>query len=163
MRLTRFSDIGLRVLLYLAPAGERQVTVTEIAQQFDIPVNHLTKVISHLVRNGWVETTRGRNGGLRLCADASTLTIGTVLRELEGSAELADCEGLDCSLRQHCKLRYALKKGLLAFYGVMDAYTLFDVSVGKTGEQIVHMHRSFLGQSLHADSLQNFSVEPVHN
>ncbi len=148
MRLTRFSDIGLRVLMYLSRAGERStpVTVAEIAAQFDIPVNHLVKVVGHLARSGWIQATRGRNGGVRLCADAKVLTIGTVLRELEGDAELADCDGQPCSLRQDCQLRYALKLGLRAFYGAMDAYTLHDVSAGSTGEQIVRMHRSFLGQ-----------------
>jgi Rrf2 family nitric oxide-sensitive transcriptional repressor len=149
MRLTRFSDIGLRVLIYLSRSGERRtpVTIAEIATQFDIPVNHLVKVVGHLARTGWIQATRGRNGGLRLCVEASVLKIGTVLRELEGDAELTDCDGQGCRLRQDCRLRDALKVGLLAFYDAMNAYTLLDITKGATGEQIVRMHRNFLNPS----------------
>ena len=72
MRLTRFSDIGLRVLVYLERADEQSiartqpVTVAEIAKQFDIPQNHLVKVVAEMAKIGWIKSTRGRNGGLRL-------------------------------------------------------------------------------------------------
>jgi Rrf2 family nitric oxide-sensitive transcriptional repressor len=146
MRLTRFSDIGLRVLIYLDRAGADRppVTVAEIGAQFDLPVNHLVKVVGHLARAGWVLAIRGRNGGLRLAADAHVLRIGTVLRELEGVAELVDCEGTKCRLAGDCKLREALAAGMRAFYEELDSYTLADVTRSSTGEQIVHMHRSFL-------------------
>ena len=112
MRLTRFSDIGLRVLIYLERAGERPhpVTVAEIGKQFDIPLNHLVKVVGQLAKLGWVQATRGRNGGLRLAADPVTLTIGQVLRKLEGEEdELVDCEGTDCALKMDCQLRGMLR------------------------------------------------------
>ncbi len=148
MRLTRFSDIGLRVLIYLARAGEQRspVTVAEIGTQFDIPVNHLVKVVGHLARAGWVKATRGRNGGLRLAADAATLKIGAVLRELEGDAELVDCVGTGCRLSEDCHLRGALQIGLRAFYDALDQYTLAQLTQGSTGEHIVRMHQRFLGQ-----------------
>jgi Rrf2 family transcriptional regulator, nitric oxide-sensitive transcriptional repressor len=146
MRITRFSDIGLRVLIYLSGADKSRApaTVAEIAGQFDIPVNHLTKVTGQLARTGWIQALRGRHGGLLLRADPSTLTIGAVLRELEGSDELVDCEGLQCRLSQDCLLRDALAAGLRAFYAAMDGYTLADVTRGKVGEQIIVMHRNFL-------------------
>ncbi len=152
MRLTRFSDIGLRVLIYLAKAGERAspATVAEIGAQFDIPVNHLVKVVGQLARAGWVSATRGRNGGLRLAADPATLTIGVVLRELEGDSELVDCEGSGCRLSMDCHLRGALKAGMRAFYQAMDGYTLAQITQGSTGEQIVRMHRNFLQQGASA-------------
>ncbi|QNA87542.1 Rrf2 family transcriptional regulator [Massilia sp. Dwa41.01b] len=145
MRLTRFSDIGLRVLIYLERAGERPhpVTVAEIAKQFDIPLNHLVKVVGHLARAGWVQATRGRNGGLRMAADPSTLTVGQVLRELEGDDELVDCEAAKCGLSLDCQLRGILKAGMRAFYQEMDRHTLAHVTAGATGEQIVRMHRMF--------------------
>jgi Rrf2 family nitric oxide-sensitive transcriptional repressor len=149
MRITRFSDIGLRVLIYLkcASAARAPVTMAEIATQFDIPVNHLVKVVGQLSRTGWVLATRGRNGGLRLSADPAALRIGVVLRELEGETELVDCEGSRCSLSMDCRLRDALKAGLRAFYGAMDSYTLSDVTEGGTGEQVVRMHRMFRQES----------------
>lgn len=149
MRLTQFSDIGLRVLIYLARAGERSkpVTVAEIAAQFDIPANHLVKVVGHLVRAGWVDATRGRNGGVRLGVAAADLKIGAVLRELEGDAELVGCDSRGCNLKRACDLRDALKIGLRAFYDAMDGYTLADITDGRTGNQVVRMHRSFLKQA----------------
>ena len=146
MRLTRFSDFGLRVLIYLARAGATRspVTVAEIGAQFEIPVNHLVKVVGHLARAGLVTATRGRNGGLRLAADPATLKIGAVLRELEGDAELVDCVGTACRLSDDCQLRGALMVGMRAFYDALDCYTLAQITQGGTGEQIVRMHRAFL-------------------
>lgn len=145
MRLTRFSDIGLRVLIYLERVGERvhPVTVAEIAAQFTIPQNHLVKVAGHLARAGWVHALRGRNGGLRLAADPQQLTVGQVLRELEGDHELVDCEALRCALHFDCQMRRALKAGMRAFYQEMDRYTLASITAGSTGEQIVEMHKMF--------------------
>jgi Rrf2 family nitric oxide-sensitive transcriptional repressor len=146
MRLTRFSDIGLRVLIYLERAGERPnpVTVAEIGKQFDIPLNHLVKVVGQLAKLGWVQATRGRNGGLRLAADPALLTIGQVLRKLEGEDdELVDCEGTDCALKLDCQLRGMLRAGMRAFYEAMDRYTLAHATAGTTGEQVMRMHRMF--------------------
>jgi Rrf2 family transcriptional regulator, nitric oxide-sensitive transcriptional repressor len=148
MRVTRFSDIGLRVLIYLSRTGPDRAcpTVAEISTQFSIPLNHLVKVVGHLARAGWIQATRGRNGGVRLCVDPATLKIGGVLRELEGDAELVDCENRDCLLSRDCRLRAALRVGLRAFYDAMDAYTLEDITRGATGQQIVRMHRDFLSR-----------------
>jgi Rrf2 family nitric oxide-sensitive transcriptional repressor len=146
MRLTRFSDIGLRVLIYLERAGERAqpVTVAEISSQFNIPLNHLVKVVGQLAKLGWIKATRGRNGGLRLLADPATLTIGQVLRKLEGEEdELVDCEGTDCALKLDCQLRGMLRAGMRAFYDAMDRYTLSQATSGATGEQVMRMHKMF--------------------
>ena len=149
MRLTRYSDIGLRVLIYLERAGDRTtpVTVGEIATQFDLPANHLVKVVGEMARVGWLVATRGRNGGLRLAANPRELTVGAVLRQLEGAEELIDCAGTDCRLALDCRLRAALADGLRAFYAAMDRYTLAQITQGGTGEQVVRMHRQFLAQA----------------
>lgn len=153
MRITRFSDIGLRVLIYLAGADKHRglVTVAEIARQFDIPANHLAKVVGQLARVGWIQASRGRHGGLLLLADPAALHLGTVLRELEGDAELVDCEGQQCRLRKDCLLRGAMAAGLRAFYEAMDRYVLADVSSGTVGEQIIVMHLNFLRSPAQAD------------
>jgi Rrf2 family nitric oxide-sensitive transcriptional repressor len=146
MRVTRFSDIGLRVLIYLAKADKHRApaTVAEISKQFDIPPNHLVKVVGQLARVGWIQALRGRKGGLLLEADPTALRLGTILRELEGDTELVDCEGQKCRLSKDCLLRGALAAGLRAFYDAMDRYTLADVSGGAVGEQIITMHREFV-------------------
>lgn len=150
MRVTQFSDIGLRVLIYLSKASNERApaTIAEIAGQFDIAVNHLVKVVGHMARVGWIQATRGRNGGIRLAVEPDTLHIGSVLRELEGDAELIDCNARQCSLSQDCRLRSALDEGLKAFYDALDRYTLSDMTAGGTGEKIVRMHRAFLQKSL---------------
>lgn len=155
MRLTRFCDIGLRVLIYLSRNGKAQavpVTVAEIAEQFDLPVNHLVKVVGELARARWVLAVRGRHGGLQLAADPATLTVGTVLRLLEGEDELVDCVGTGCQLALDCALRHALAEGMRAFYAVMDGYTLADLTRGNTGEQIVRMHQAFSVRRERADA-----------
>jgi len=146
MRITRFSDIGLRVLIYLSGVDEHRApaTVAEIAGQFDIPVNHLVKVVGQLARVGWIQSLRGRNGGLVLRADAKKLRVGQVLRELEGDAELIDCEGQQCRLSQDCRLRGVLATGLRAFYEAMDRYTLADLTGGAVGKQVIRMQKEFL-------------------
>ncbi len=155
MRLTRFSDIGLRVLIYLARNGKAQaalVTVAEIAEQFELPVNHLVKVVGELARAQWVLAVRGRHGGLRLVADPARLKVGQVLRLLEGDGVLIDCDGTGCQLAGDCGLRAALKAGMRAYYQVMDGYSLADITKGNTGEQIVRMHQAFLARREQADT-----------
>jgi Rrf2 family nitric oxide-sensitive transcriptional repressor len=102
------------------------------------------KVVGQLAKLGWVQATRGRNGGLRLAADPATLTIGQVLRKLEGEDdELVDCEGTDCALKLDCQLRGMLRTGMKAFYDAMDRFTLAHATAGNTGEQVMRMHRMF--------------------
>lgn len=145
MRLTRFSDIGLRVLMYLARESRSpSITVAEVATQFDIPHNHLVKVVGAMAKFGWIDAVRGRNGGIRLAAGPGEIRIGVVLRALEGDQEAVDCEGIGCRLAGDCALRDALRRGIEAFYKSMDDYTLADIVGGNTGEHIVAMHRIFL-------------------
>jgi Rrf2 family nitric oxide-sensitive transcriptional repressor len=146
MRLTRFSDIGLRVLIYLHEGHTRPnpVTVAEIATQFDLPLNHVVKVAGQLARLGWVQAVRGRNGGLRLALEPAAIGVGTVLRQLEGDTELIDCDGSGCQLAGACSLRSALAEGMRAFYAALDRYTLADLAGGSTGAQVLAMHRMFL-------------------
>jgi Rrf2 family nitric oxide-sensitive transcriptional repressor len=145
MKLTRFSDIGLRVLMYLArETRSPAVTVAEVAVQFNVPHNHLVKVVGALAKMGWIDAVRGRNGGIRLAMAADQLHIGSVLRMLEGDTEMVDCEGIGCRLSGECVLRDALKVGVEAFYDTMNKYTLADIVDGNTGEHIVNMHKVFL-------------------
>lgn len=145
MKLNRYSDIGLRVLMYLAKENRNPaVTVAEVSVQFDVPHNHLVKVVGALAKLGWIKAARGRNGGISLAIEPEKLGIGVALRTLEGDTGLIDCEGLGCRLSGDCILRDALRVGLEAFYDTMNKYTLADIVGGNTGEKIVHMHRVFL-------------------
>ena len=146
MRLTRFSDIGLRVLMYLArePREIPAVTIAEISSQFDIPRNHLVKVAGLLAKHGWIAATRGRTGGLRLAVEPASLKLGQVVRVLEGRKELIDCEQLRCQLSKDCGLRSALARAHDAFYVALDAYTLADIISGGAGNEISQMHQGYL-------------------
>jgi len=145
MQLTRFTDLGLRVLMYLARVErEDPVTNQEIADQFLVPHNHVIKVVHKLGKLGWVDTQRGRNGGLRLGVAPSALRIGRVLRELEGDTALVNCHEPPCVLRAGCLAKSALDAALDAFYAKLDEYTLADVTSQRTGAQLLTLHRKFV-------------------
>jgi Rrf2 family nitric oxide-sensitive transcriptional repressor len=153
MRITRFSDIGIRALIYLARADEHRalVTAAEISRQFDIPLNHMVKVVAQLARCGWIQGVRGRNGGLLLLADPTNLRLGSVLQQLEGDNELLNCEAQQCQLSKNYFLRWAMAAGLRAFYDAMNRYVLADLSGGVIGEQIIVMHQKYLESTVNID------------
>ncbi len=145
MHLTRFTDIGLRVLMYLTVEDrEEAVTVGEIAQQFALPRSHVVKVAHRLGQLGWVGTQRGRAGGLRLAVASDSLRIGDVLRTLEGPSGLVNCTEPLCGLHGRCRLKGALDKALRGFYEELNALTLADVSINRTGQAILQMHQGFI-------------------
>ncbi len=133
MRLTRFTDYSLRVLVYLACEPERRTTIAEIAQAFDVSENHLTKVVHFLARQGWVATVRGKGGGLTLGCDAGELVVGEVVRRAEDGPVPADCFDAGdggasrCTIARACRLRGALREATRAFHAVLDGYTLADL------------------------------------
>ena len=129
MRLTVFSDYALRVLLVLASRADALVTIAEVSQAFEISEAHLTKVAHVLGKTGWIETVRGRNGGMRLAAAPRTLKLGTVVRRLEADFALVECFGADnrCVLTDGCGLQQALEQAMAAFFAELDRYTLADL------------------------------------
>ena len=145
MQLTRFTDFGLRMLMYLSKHDRTTpITIAEIAGQFDVPHNHLIKVANRLGKLGLVKALRGRNGGLVLAVPADSIRLGDALRGLEGDTPLVNCDEPPCALGGNCLLSGALRSGLSAFYERMNEYTLADVSAGRTETAIIKMHRSYL-------------------
>ena len=130
MRLTTFSDYSLRVLMYLATAPDRRATIAEIATSFDISENHLTKVVHHLGKMGWLHNVRGKGGGLELARPSHEIRIGAVLRDCETQlpAECFDPQTNRCAIAGVCRLRHALVEASDTFYAVLDRYTLADVT-----------------------------------
>jgi len=144
MQLTRFADLGLRVLMYLTQERTQvPVTNAEIASQFQVPHNHVIKVVHKLGKLGWVETQRGRGGGLRLAVPAESLRLGEVLRALEPTHSLVDCETPPCVLRQRCAVKGALDQALAAFYASLNEHTLAELCRSRTANLLVTLHRKY--------------------
>lgn len=146
MHLTQFSDIGLRLLMYLAreTRGTPAVTIAEISTQFGIPRNHMTKVAGKLAKDGWIRATRGRVGGISLSRHPSEMQLGQIVQALEGEKALVECEKLNCRLSSSCGLRTVLGKAHTAFYAALDECTLEDIVSGTTGDTLLAMHSGFL-------------------
>ena len=129
MRLTVFTDYALRVLLVLASRTDALVTIADVAKAFEISDAHLTKVAHVLGKTGWVDTVRGRNGGMRLGVAPRTLKLGQVIQRLEADFALVECFGTDnhCVLTGGCGLQQALALAMRAFLAELDRYTLADL------------------------------------
>ncbi|MDZ7778741.1 MAG: Rrf2 family transcriptional regulator [Gemmatimonadota bacterium] len=131
MRLSRFTDIGLRALMYIAAQG-RNVSAREVADAYGVSRDHVTKSMQGLVALGALSSTPGRNGGFALDADPSTLRLGDLVRSLEPSLAIAECFGEDstCPLTDDCALASALFQAREAFFVSLDRYTLADLVSG---------------------------------
>jgi Rrf2 family nitric oxide-sensitive transcriptional repressor len=130
MRLTVYSDYALRVLMYLAVKQDGLATIAEIAESYDISENHLMKVAHQLGVAGYVETVRGRGGGLRLAKPVGTIGLADVVRYTEPDMAIVSCfKPVDapCTIRPCCVLRRALEQARDAFMAVLEDYTLDDL------------------------------------
>jgi Rrf2 family transcriptional regulator, nitric oxide-sensitive transcriptional repressor len=129
MRLTLNTDYSLRVLIHVGLCGDELTTINDIAQSFGISKQHLMKVVSVLSQNGYLETVRGRNGGIRLMREPRHINIGQVVRDTENRLGVIGClerRGY-CPIERACVLRSALQDATQAFLAVLDAYTLADL------------------------------------
>jgi Rrf2 family transcriptional regulator, nitric oxide-sensitive transcriptional repressor len=130
MRLTVYTDYALRVLMYLALKEDELATIAEISKSYGISKNHLMKVAHQLGAAGYVETVRGRGGGLRLARGIEEIGLGEVVRFTEPDMAIVSCfKPIDapCAIRPSCVLRQALQKSRDAFMSVLDDYTLSDL------------------------------------
>lgn len=129
MRMTVLSDYSLRVLMYLAARPERLVTIQEIATAYKISENHLMKVVHGLSKSGFVETVRGRGGGMRLGRPPQDISIGAVLRVSEDDFDLVECFGENdtCRITNVCRLKRVLQKALHAYLAELDRWTIADI------------------------------------
>lgn len=132
MRLTQRTDYALRVLMYCAAHQDREAspTISEIAGAHAISRSHLMKVVMDLSANGWLATTRGRGGGLRLLMTADKIVVGEVVRKMEDDFTLVECFSVDgnaCQIDGRCKLKKVLTQALDAYMGVLDGVSLKDL------------------------------------
>jgi Rrf2 family nitric oxide-sensitive transcriptional repressor len=131
MRLTSFTDYGLRMLMRMASAPERAFSTAELAEEFRLSRHHLTKIMQRLARAGIVATRRGGGGGAVLARAASDIRLGEVVRLLEEGQALVECfaTGGDCSIEGCCRLKGRMRSAEAAFLADLDRSTLADIAL----------------------------------
>lgn len=129
MRLTRYTDYSLRVLIYLAVRPEGFATVQSIAGAYGISRNHLMKVVQALNQRGYIDTVRGKGGGMCLRLAPEKINVGRVVRDMESELALVECFGPAnrCVITPDCALKHLLSHALQSFLAVLDGATLADL------------------------------------
>lgn len=155
MKLTQYSDLGLRLLMYLAHRYGESVTIQEMSDRFGVSKNHMVKISHQLTNSGLIESTRGRNGGVRLAGLPESISVEQVLRATEDNFELVECLNVSqnhCVLTDICKLNGALNSALAAFFAELSQTTLADLVKNRKAierallpmprEILIHSHAS---------------------
>ena len=137
MRLTQWTDYTLRVLMYCAACEGREqpVTISEVAESYDISRSHLTKIVQQLAAQNLLETSRGRGGGMRLLTPAKDINVGALVRSTETDFTLVECFDVitnQCRLSSYCRLQSALSEAMERFFAVLDKLTLADLMAPPT-------------------------------
>ena len=138
MQLTRYTDYSIRVLTHLSSFPDRLCCIADIAQAYQISHSHLMKVVQDLGRCGYLETVRGRNGGIRLGRPAAQINLGALVRHTEKHFDLVDCPS--CLIAPACQVTNVFAQATRAFLAVLDQYTLADMLARRT-----QLHRLFSG------------------
>lgn len=134
MRLTSFTDFGLRALMRMASVPDRAFSTAELADEFALSRHHLTKIIAALAQAGIVATRRGSGGGAMLARPAREIRLGEVVRLLEAGQALVECFGAsggDCSITASCRLKARLRSAEVAFLADLDRATLADITLSQ--------------------------------
>lgn len=155
MKLTQYSDLGFRLMMYLSMNTDKLVTIQEVSERFDISKNHLVKISHQLTKVGLIESVRGRNGGVRLALPPQDINIEMVLQATEDDFELVECFNSitnQCVISEVCKLNCLFDEALDAFLEKLRKVSLADlVGDGKAiegallplpGKAVVKFHRS---------------------
>ena len=129
MRLTTMTDYALRLLMYVAQHPGRLCTISEVAGAYGISEAHLMKITHQLGLAGWLETVRGKGGGMRLAAAPAEINLGAVVRSVEPDFALVDCLATDntCRLTGNCRLTGIVSEALRSFMAHLDRHTLADL------------------------------------
>jgi len=135
MQLTRFTDYALRVLIYLGAHPDRLSTISEVATSYLISKNHLMKVVNHLATFGYVDTTRGKGGGIKLARAPQLINIGAVVRDCEDNMDIVECfnpKQRTCPLLPSCALKSLLSEAKKNFMATLDDHSLRDLLGSQT-------------------------------
>jgi len=127
MQITRYTDISLRVLMYLASKPDDTVSISHLSTIYLASNNHMVKVVHNLVKLGYLESIRGRNGGVRLRGEASDINVSEVVHKTENHDNVINCEEASCPLHPRCSLTGVLHKANKAFYAALEQTTLAEL------------------------------------
>lgn len=133
MRLTKFTDYSLRVVIYLARHPDGLATIADIARAYDIPSTHLMKVVHRLAQCGYIVTVRGKGGGMRLARTPDMINVGDLVRDTEDNMDIAECfspENQNCPILPACALKSVLVEARKSFLATLDFYRLSDIMGG---------------------------------
>jgi Rrf2 family nitric oxide-sensitive transcriptional repressor len=136
MRLTSFTDYGMRILMRMAAEPERGHSTAELAEEFGLSRHHLAKIVQKLAQGGILHTRRGGGGGAMLARPADQVTLAQIVRLLEEGQPLVECFAKDgnlCSIDGHCRLKTRLHHAENAFLTALDKSTLADVALTPIG------------------------------
>jgi Rrf2 family nitric oxide-sensitive transcriptional repressor len=132
MRLTSFTDFGLRMLMRMAGDPTRAFSTSELAKELGLSRNHLAKIMQHLSRAGFIDTRRGGGGGAVLARPAADIRLGDIVRLLEEGQPLVECFGTDagtCSIDGRCRLKARLRSAEMAFLDALNGSTLANIAL----------------------------------
>jgi Rrf2 family nitric oxide-sensitive transcriptional repressor len=143
MRLTQLTDYAMRLLIYLAQHPQRLCTIAEVARSYGISEAHLVKVTHQLGRAGWIATTRGNGGGIRLAREPQDIVVGDVVRSMEPDFFVVECfsTGNSCMLTGTCKLTGVMDGALRSFMQYLDGHTLADILPAPADVPATHVVR----------------------
>ena len=128
MQLTLFTDYALRTLVFLALQPEQHLsTITEVADRFSISRNHVVKIVHQLGMKGYIDTIRGKHGGIRLARARAEINLGDLIADMENMSCLMDCQREGCRLSPWCRFQSIMRKAMRAFMAVLAEFTLADL------------------------------------
>lgn len=127
MQLNKFTDYALRMVVYISRPSDTPYTVADIARDLQVSQNHMVKIVHYLGKEGLIETTRGKGGGIRLSEAAMPLRLGDVVRKLQGNPQVVECFKPACVFRYNCALKPVLDQALNCFYDHLNQFSIGDV------------------------------------
>ncbi|NHO87436.1 Rrf2 family transcriptional regulator [Pseudoteredinibacter isoporae] len=137
MQLTKHTDYAFRILTYVASMTEEKTTIQKISLSLDISKNHLMKIVNRMASEGWIDASRGKNGGIKLGIPPETLSLREVVEVMEQTLAPVNCDSPLCTLNPHCQLKGILHDAQQAFMQHLGKYTLADL-IKKPMPNLIH-------------------------
>ncbi len=141
MKISLFSDYALRTMMFAAIKGD-SFQLDEVATAYQISRHHLAKIVNYLSKNGYLETTRGKGGGITLSLHPKDIRIGSFVKETESQSYILECfdvKNNTCPINGSCKLKGIVAEALEAFFTSLDKYTLHDIVTGPNRTRMVRI------------------------